>query len=107
MFGPAGASAARRITQAVAAVLATLILIGLVVPGSADTSTPTDDRPAAATSPQASTPASPAPTIEKQTVTETREIPFKEKIVKDSSLAKGTREVRTEGVPGVKPSPMR
>jgi hypothetical protein len=100
-LGPPGASAARRITQAVTAVLATLILISLVVPGTADTSTPTDDSPAAATS-QETTPESSAPTIEKQTVTETREIPFKEKIVKDSSHAKGTREVRTEGVPGVK-----
>jgi hypothetical protein len=101
-LGPPGASTGRRVAQAVTAVLATLILISLVVPGLADTPTATDDIPAGATSSQASTPASSSPTIEKQTVTETREIPFKEKIVKDSSLAKGTREVRTEGVPGVK-----
>jgi len=45
-------------------------------------------------------PESPSPTIEKQTITETQQIPFKEKTVEDSSLAKGTREVRTKGVAG-------
>jgi hypothetical protein len=68
------------------------------MPGSPDTST-SDDLPAAATSPATE---SRSPTIEKQTITETQEIPFKTKTVEDSSLAKGTREVRTKGVPGVK-----
>src|SRR5262249_54746480 len=45
---------------------------------------------------------SPSPTSEKKTITVTKKIPFTKKTVKDSSLAKGTREVRTEGVAGVK-----
>jgi resuscitation-promoting factor RpfB len=54
----------------------------------------------APTTPSASE--SPSPTIKKQTITETQKIPFTKKTVKDSSLANGTREVRTKGVAGVK-----
>jgi resuscitation-promoting factor RpfB len=61
-------------------------------PGETSASGPSTLRP----------PQSPSPTIEKQTITETQEIPFKERTVNDSSLAKGTREVRTKGVTGVK-----
>lgn len=53
-------------------------------------------------SPVVQTSESPSPTIEKQIITETQKIPFAKKTVKDSSLAKGTREVRTKGVTGVK-----
>jgi resuscitation-promoting factor RpfB len=52
------------------------------------------------TTPRASE--SPSPTIKKKTITKTQKIPFTKKTVKDSSLAKGTREVRTKGVAGVK-----
>ena len=45
---------------------------------------------------------SPSPMIEKQTITKTQKIPFTKKTVQDSSLAKGTRDVRTKGVAGVK-----
>jgi hypothetical protein len=54
----------------------------------------------APTTPSASE--SPSPTIEKQTITETQTISFTKKTIKDASLAKGTREVRTKGVNGVK-----
>jgi uncharacterized protein YabE (DUF348 family) len=50
--------------------------------------------------PQASE--SPSQTIERKTTTETRKSPFTKKTVKDSSLAKGTREVRTKRVAGVR-----
>ncbi|GAA3745136.1 hypothetical protein GCM10022225_30880 [Plantactinospora mayteni] len=52
----------------------------------------------------ASEPASPTPTptVEKRRVTETRSIPFGERTVQDSSLAKGKRKVRTAGVKGSK-----
>jgi hypothetical protein len=43
-----------------------------------------------------------AAVVETRTVTETLEIPFTEKTVNDSSRPKGTREVTTAGVPGVK-----
>ena len=45
---------------------------------------------------------SPSPVIEKRTVTATKTIAFGKRTVQDSSLAKGTREVRTKGVAGVK-----
>ena len=45
---------------------------------------------------------SPSPVIEKRTVTATKKIAFGTRTVEDSSLAKGTREVRTKGVAGVK-----
>jgi hypothetical protein len=52
------------------------------------------------TTPEASE--SPSPTMKKQTITETQKIPFATKTFQDSSLAKGTRELRTKGVAGVK-----
>jgi hypothetical protein len=45
---------------------------------------------------------SPAPTVEKRNETETQEIPFETTTVQDSHLAKGTEQVRTKGVPGIK-----
>ncbi|MEV1290090.1 G5 domain-containing protein [Micromonospora sp. NPDC049679] len=42
------------------------------------------------------------PTIEKRTVAEQQAVPFATKTVKDASLPKGTRKVRTPGVAGVK-----
>ncbi|MFV2085501.1 G5 domain-containing protein [Micromonospora sp. LOL_021] len=58
-------------------------------------------------SPSPSTSPSPSPTVaqpkvETKTVTETREIPFKEKRVDDPNLAKGKTKVKTAGVTGVK-----
>ncbi|MFC6022807.1 G5 domain-containing protein [Plantactinospora solaniradicis] len=47
-------------------------------------------------------PTSASPTAEKRKVTETRSIPFGERTVKDSSLAKGKRKIRTAGVKGSK-----
>jgi len=44
----------------------------------------------------------PTPAVEVKTVTVTEKIPFKRTTVKDSSLAEGTRKVRTKGVAGVK-----
>lgn len=44
--------------------------------------------------------ATPTAEIEVRTVVETEEIPFGEEEVEDPSLPEGTREVRTEGVPG-------
>ncbi|MFY1672482.1 G5 domain-containing protein [Plantactinospora sp. WMMB334] len=54
--------------------------------------------------PEAAVPAPPSasPTVEKRRVTETRSIPFGERTVQDSSLAKGKRKVRTAGVEGSK-----
>jgi hypothetical protein len=37
-----------------------------------------------------------------RTVTETEEIPFRERVVEDPSIPEGTRRVRTEGAPGEK-----
>ncbi|BCB74167.1 hypothetical protein GCM10022251_10350 [Phytohabitans flavus] len=45
---------------------------------------------------------SPTPAVEVKTVTATQKIPFKRTTVKDSTLAEGTRKVRTKGVAGVK-----
>ena len=42
------------------------------------------------------------PVVEQRTVTETVEIPFAEQTMQDSTLAKGTTKVRTQGVAGVK-----
>ncbi|WP_323373530.1 G5 domain-containing protein [Plantactinospora alkalitolerans] len=55
----------------------------------------------------APTSASPEPTLasptgEKRKITEIRSIPFGERTVKDSSLAKGKRKIRTAGVKGAK-----
>jgi hypothetical protein len=43
-----------------------------------------------------------SPKVEKRQLTETREIPFQTKTVKDSTLAKGLQKVKTAGVPGAK-----
>jgi len=43
-----------------------------------------------------------SPVVETKTVVETQQIPFQVRTVQDSSLAKGTTKVRTQGVPGVK-----
>ncbi|MEE6262291.1 G5 domain-containing protein [Plantactinospora sonchi] len=75
-----------------------------------DSGTPAGSAPTepAEAGPQVTTPAanpttpSAGPTVEKRTTTETRNIPFGERTVQDSSLAKGTRKVRTKGVPGRK-----
>ncbi|ROO52226.1 surface rod structure-forming protein G [Micromonospora sp. Llam0] len=52
--------------------------------------------------PTAAAPSVAQPKVETKTVTETREIPFKEKRVDDPSLAKGKTKVKTAGVTGVK-----
>jgi hypothetical protein len=46
--------------------------------------------------------ATPTPAVEVKTVKVTQAIPFKRTTVKDSSLAEGTRKVRTRGAAGVK-----
>jgi hypothetical protein len=60
---------------------------------------PVDSGRATAT---ASASPSPSPTVVKRTVTDTEEIAFQEVEVADASLPEGTREVRTEGVAGVR-----
>ncbi|MFC0528435.1 G5 domain-containing protein [Phytohabitans kaempferiae] len=51
---------------------------------------------------QPSPAATPSPVLEVKEVTVTQKIAFKRSTVKDSSLAEGTRKVRTKGVTGVK-----
>jgi hypothetical protein len=46
--------------------------------------------------------AAPSPVVERQTITETQTIPYSTKRVNDSSLAKGTTKVKTQGVNGEK-----
>ncbi|AVT33630.1 hypothetical protein C6361_34000 [Plantactinospora sp. BC1] len=82
--------------------------------GSANTSSAADAPAPAASSGSPSSPVteasqvpSPAPTsagptTERRRVTETRSIPFGQRTMQDSSLAKGKREVRTAGVKGAK-----
>ena len=48
------------------------------------------------------TPATSGPLIERRTATETQAIPFERTTVEDPSAPAGTREVRTQGVPGQK-----
>lgn len=57
-----------------------------------------EETPSAAPAP---TP-TPTPAVEVKTVTVTQKIPFRRTTVKDSSLAAGTRKVRTKGVAGAK-----
>ena len=57
---------------------------------------------AAAPTQQATPTPSPTPVTETRTVTVTEKVPHKTRTVKDSSLAKGTKKVRTRGVAGVK-----
>jgi resuscitation-promoting factor RpfB len=62
------------------------------------TATPAEETPSAEPTP---TP-SPTPAVEVKTVTVTQKIAFKRTTVKDSSLAEGTRKLRTKGVAGEK-----
>ena len=58
---------------------------------------------AAPTPSQQATPTqSPTPVTQTRTITVTEKVPHKTRTVKDSSLAKGTKKVRTRGVSGVK-----
>lgn len=75
------------------------------------TTTPDSGTPGETAAPTGTTTTEPAPNpttpsagpkVEKRTTTETRSIPFGERTVKDPSLAKGTRKVRTKGVTGRK-----
>jgi resuscitation-promoting factor RpfB len=79
---------------------------GEVAPLSAPSDQATATSPAAPAHPGASTKATasqrPQPVIEKRFVTETRAIAFATRTVRDNTLAKGTRTVRTSGVPGVR-----
>jgi hypothetical protein len=68
--------------------------------GSTQSSPVAEGSTARSTTPDVSE--SPSPAVEKKTITKTQKIPFTKKTVKDSSLAKGTREVTTKGVAGVK-----
>jgi resuscitation-promoting factor RpfB len=65
-----------------------------------------DASPMATTGPPALTTAAttqpPEPVIEKRIVTETRTIAFDTTTVHDNDLPKGTRTVRTNGVPGIR-----
>lgn len=65
--------------------------------------TPTaEPTPTAEATPTPSATPTPTPAVEVKTVTVTQRIPFKRTTVKDSTLAEGTRKVRTKGVAGVK-----
>ncbi|MBA9004229.1 G5 domain-containing protein [Thermomonospora cellulosilytica] len=92
----------RRFVTAMVAVGVLLTLGAKCEPATAPTAvTP------AATDPGNAAPSTPAstattPKIEKRTVTETEEIPFKTKRVNDPTLAEGTTEVRRRGVAGVR-----
>ena len=77
--------------------------------GTVPANTATTTQPAATASTtavasigEASPSPSPQPVVEQRTVTETVDIPFTEKTVQDSALAKDVTAVRTQGVPGVK-----
>ncbi|MFY1653131.1 G5 domain-containing protein [Solwaraspora sp. WMMB762] len=71
------------------------------VPATSASASPTAS-PTASPSPTAAAPSVAQPKVETKTVTETREIPFKEKRVDDPNLAKGKTKVKTAGVTGVK-----
>jgi resuscitation-promoting factor RpfB len=108
---------ARTILGVTLAVFAVLMIIGAIA-GTGDETGPAASSPTAegtepaVSSPTVETPTpaptaptaskSPSPTITKKTITETHKIPFTKKTTKDSSLAKGAREVRTKGVAGVR-----
>ena len=57
--------------------------------------------------PTASPSASPTPSLDKQTVTETQTIPFSSKRVNDSSLAQGTTKVEPRVSTGPRRSPSK
>jgi hypothetical protein len=93
-----------------------LTLIGALADDPQQADRAADDRTAAAAAPATSAastgdltavdpPAAPTtapPIVQTRTVEETRSIPFRTRTVNDSTLARGTRKVRTQGVPGVK-----
>jgi resuscitation-promoting factor RpfB len=99
-------SMTRKILIAAAAILT----VGVTATACSSTTPATYSKPVASAGqdesyapvPTPSASESPSPMIEKQTITETQEIPFTKKTVHDSSLAKGTRDLRTKGVAGVK-----
>ena len=65
---------------------------------------PVGSTPTVVMSPTTATPSASAtdqPIVEKRTVTETQEVAFKTRTVKDSSLAEGSTGIRTEGVAGI------
>src|SRR5262245_18562817 len=107
---------ARTILGVTLAVFAVLMIIGAIAGNTEGTEPAASSPTAAGTEPAASSPTaetptpaptaptaseSPASTITKKTITETQKIPFTKKNIEDSSLTKGTREVRTKGVAGV------
>jgi hypothetical protein len=80
--------------------------VALPIPttAAADAATP-DAAPtteAPTPTPTAAAPVAAAPKIEKKTVRETQRIAYSSRTVKDSTLASGTRKVRTKGVAGQK-----
>jgi hypothetical protein len=93
-------------------------VIGAVTDDPQQTERTADDAPVAAAPADGAATASPtatasstasptapvttAPAVETRTVTETRAIPYGTRTVKDSTLAKGTRKTRTNGVAGVR-----
>jgi hypothetical protein len=89
---------------------AAILTVGLTATACSSATPATDSKPVASAGqdesytpvPTPSASESPSPMIEKQTISKTQKIPFTQKTVKDSSFAKGTREVRTKGVAGVK-----
>lgn len=90
------------------AIFAVFTATGLLLLGACDSkveptaATPADTSASATPSTSTSVAAATSPTVEKRTVTETRKIPYRTKKVHDSTLAKGTTEVRRRGVAGVK-----
>ena len=56
--------------------------------------------PAVPAPPPAAAPAQPIRTTVTRTETETHEIPFETRLIRDPSLPHGTRQIRTPGVPG-------
>lgn len=75
-----------------------------VARGSASASPTASPTPSTSPSPSptAAAPSVAQPKVQTTTVTETREIPFKEKRVDDPNLAKGKTKVKTAGATGVK-----
>ncbi|HEX2419633.1 MAG TPA: G5 domain-containing protein, partial [Micromonosporaceae bacterium] len=71
--------------------------------GSIAVSEPTETSvPVETSRPDAASPASPTPKVEKRKATETRSVPYSRRTVQDPSMTEGTRRVRVKGVPGVK-----
>jgi len=77
----------------------------VTTPSAAPTTSPSTAASTVPASPTAATPSKTTiapPVVEKRTVRETRKISFKTRTVKDSSLPKGTKEVRVRGAAGVR-----